>query len=197
MLLQSAWLAGIAWAEKLPDELQRSVTTWFKEFSDLQMICVPRCLRLSDQRHTSSSEVHVFCDASTRSLWNCCLYAPQLRRSVNFRSLDFIPSKGCSSCCSKHRLELLAACLGCRLGNSISAVLSVPSNSIVFWSDSMNVLWWIRSQSRSFKPFIANRISEVHQLTEPAPWQYVSTAINPADTLSRGASVTELKKNHT
>ena len=57
MLLQLAWLAGIACDETLPDELQRSVTSWFKEFNDLPMICVPCCWILSDQRHISSSEL--------------------------------------------------------------------------------------------------------------------------------------------
>ena len=56
------------------------------------------------------------------------------------------------------RLELMAAILGLRLTESVSRVYSGGLGQAVFWSDSMNVLWWIRGRSRIFKPFVANRV---------------------------------------
>ena len=47
------------------------------------------------------------------------------------------------------------------------------AESPVFWSDSMNVLWWIRGRSRIFKPFVANRVGEIQSLTNPKQWRFV------------------------
>ena len=59
----------------------------------------------------------------------------------------------------------------------------------------MNVLWWIRGRSRSFKPFAANRIGEIHDSSSPSQWRYVSTRENPTDLPTRGAAVAELKQS--
>ena len=57
----------------------------------------------------------------------------------------------------------------------------------------MNVLWWIRRPSRSFTPFIANRMGEIHDSCSPTQWRHVGTLQNPADLPTRGMSVTEVK----
>jgi hypothetical protein len=46
-----------------------------------------------------------------------------------------------------------------------------------------------------FKPFVANRVSEIQEVTEPQQWHYVPTGENPADIASRGCSVADLIKN--
>ena len=49
---------------------------------------------------------------------------------------------------STPRLELLAAILGLRLMTSIAAALGMLVSQARFWSDSMNVLYWIRGKGR-------------------------------------------------
>ena len=66
-------------------------------------------------------------------------------------------------------------------------------STTVFWSDSVNVLWWVRGRSRQFKPFVANRIGEIQSNSDPDQWRYVPTSINPADLLSRGMRAADLK----
>ena len=90
------------------------------------------------------------------------------------------------------RLELMAAIIGVRLAASIGQTLEIPSNKWVFWSDAMDVLHWIRGRSRTFKPFVSNRVGEIQNITEPAQWRYVPTGDNPADLVSRGMAVTSL-----
>ena len=94
------------------------------------------------------------------------------------------------------RLELMAAVVGLRLTIRINEVLELPVSNSCFWSDSLNVLWWIHGRSR-FKPFVANRIGEIQTSTRPDQWRYVSTDLNPADILSRGMSATDLIDCHT
>ena len=46
------------------------------------------------------------------------------------------------------RLELMGAVVGVRLAKRIATVIDFPVRNVTFWSDSVNVLWWIRgSQS--------------------------------------------------
>ena len=47
------------------------------------------------------------------------------------------------------RLELMGAILGLRLTQSLLTVL-VPMKSVTFYSDSTDVLWWIRGRGKDF-----------------------------------------------
>ena len=51
--------------------------------------------------------------------------------------------------------------------------------SVTFYSDSTDVLWWIRGCGKDFRTFVANRIGEI---------QHVSTDENPADLCTIGAT---------
>ena len=96
---------------------------------------------------------------------------------------------------SMPRLELLSAVLGPRFARKLVNAFQLSMDVVTFWCDSMNVLWWIRERSRRFKPFVANRISEIKSVTSPMMWKHVSTKINPADLVSRGTSVDVLTSN--
>ena len=86
----------------------------------------------------------------------------------------------------------MGAVIGVRLALRIAEVLEIKISDAIFWSDSMNTLWWIRGRSREFKPFVANRVGEIQSCTNPEQWRYISTDHNPADMLSRGMKATEL-----
>ena len=58
--------------------------------------------------------------------------------------------------------------------------------SSTFWSDSQIVIAYIRSGSRRFKPFIANRVATIRQSSNPDQWKFISPVDNPAVALSRG-----------
>ena len=85
------------------------------------------------------------------------------------------------------RLELMAAVLSLHLANTVAEVYNIDQidqMNVNYWTDSMNVLWWVRNHSRKFKPFVANRISEIRRLSAPEKWNHVRTKENPADLLS-------------
>ena len=88
----------------------------------------------------------------------------------------------------------MAVILGLRLTESVSRVYSGGLGQEVFWSDSMNVLWWIRGRSQIFKPFVARRAGEIQSLTNPKQWRFVPTNENPADFTTRGMRVSDLAK---
>jgi len=84
--------------------------------------------------------------------------------------------------------------LGLRLTESVSRIYSGSLGQAVFWSDGMNVLWWIRGRSRIFKPFVANRVGEIQSLTNPKQCRFVPTNENPADFTTKGVRVSDMAK---
>ena len=64
------------------------------------------------------------------------------------------------------RLELMAAIVGLRLAETIGNVLTIAKSRWMFWSDSMDVLYWIRGRSRKLKPFVANRVGKIQSMTK-------------------------------
>ena len=75
------------------------------------------------------------------------------------------------------RLELMAAVLGLRLTRKVSALLQIPFENCTLWTDSKDVIFWIQGQSRRYKTFIANRVSEIHQKSSPRQWRHVPTKV--------------------
>ena len=55
------------------------------------------------------------------------------------------------------------------------------------WTDSTTVLQWLGSFDKQ-PIFVANRISEIVQLTTVDQWFHVQTSDNPADAGTRGMS---------
>ena len=58
-----------------------------------------------------------------------------------------------------------------------------------FWSDSMKTLQYIKNERRRFRPFVASRLSEIHDVSSPSDWKYVPGDLNPADDGSRGMKI--------
>ena len=93
------------------------------------------------------------------------------------------------------RLELIGAVIGLKLTIPIAKQLEFDVNEVSYWCDSMIVLGWIRNQSRKFKPFVANRIGELQSHSNPQQWRYVPSEQNAADLITRGTTVSGLKKS--
>ena len=87
------------------------------------------------------------------------------------------------------RLELTAALVSVRiskfLGRELQYKQEIPE---VFWTDSKIVLAYIANEDRRFHVFVANRIQQIRDHTNPSQWRYVRTEDNPADEASRGVS---------
>ena len=87
------------------------------------------------------------------------------------------------------RLELTAAI---RLDKLITKELDTKVLECALWTGSTSVLRYIPSEDKRFHTFVANRISMLHNGSEPYQRQYISTRLNPADDTSRVLSVHHL-----
>ena len=156
---------------------------------------IPRCIRLSST--LTSFKLITFVDAS-KSAFGAVVYA-------RFEYEQSCPPT-CRLLASKNkvaplvpvtvpRLELMAAITGLRLTQTVIRVLEIPMITVTFYSDSLDVLWWIRGHGKDFRAFVANRVGEIQMFSDPQQWQHVATEQNPADLVSRGVNVEDLKEN--
>lgn len=125
----------------------------------------------------------------------CVLYFPETEYEDRTVEVRLVASKGKVApltALSIPRIELMAAIEGLRLMVTVSSTLEISIKEVVFWSDSMNILWWIRGRSHKFKPFIANRVGEIQGITLPELRRHVPTDVNPADLVSRGMGMKDL-----
>ena len=191
ILMQEMWIIGVDWDDPLPSDIVKKVNVWFLELEQLSNVRIPRSLQ---QRYTVIKvSLHTFVDASQKA-YGAVIYE-RIEYEDQLMSVRLVAAKtkvAPIQSVSIPRLELMGACLGNKLTQSVTQVFSIPMQEVVFWSDSTNVLWWIKGHSRVYKPFVANRIGEIQSCTNPSQWRYVPTELNPADYLTRGLSVPDL-----
>ena len=166
-MMQEMWTAGLEWDKLCPGELIHKSREWFCELEELPVIKVTRCLRFGPEKVALSETLHTFVDASQDS-YGAVVYSRVVYESgsVSTRLVAAMSRAAPLTTTSIPRLELLATFLGLRLTASTSRVFSGTLGQAVFWSDSMNVLWWIRGRSRRFKPFVANCVREIQKFDE-------------------------------
>ncbi|XP_060860610.1 uncharacterized protein LOC132937984 [Metopolophium dirhodum] len=69
---------------------------------------------------------------------------------------------------------------------------TTPTSVHCHLTDSTTALAWIQSSPHRWATFVANRTSQVHELTSPDIWNHVPTHQNPVDCASRGLFPSEL-----
>ena len=194
ILLQEMWTKGLNWDEPIDHQLSSRAKKWFSELEALQEISVPRCLQ--ESRREKSVSVQTFVDASSEAYGEVSYLRSEYSQGSYVVRIIASKTRVCPlTPMSTPRLELMAAVLGLRLTLSIHAALDISIGHARFWSDSMNVLYWIRGKGKQYLSFLANRIGEIQSQSNPEQWQYVETDENPADICSRGLSASRLKDN--
>ena len=93
------------------------------------------------------------------------------------------------------RLELVAALLAARLGKSIGSAIGDVVGATHWWSDSVIVLSWIRSQRPLTGQFHQRKLKNIRLLSNTESWHYVPSDSNPADIPSRGMRIKEFKNS--
>ena len=81
---------------------------------------------------------------------------------------------------------------GVRLKTFITQEIDTGFDSILFWTDSMINLQYIRNEERRFKVFVSNRVSEIRCHSKVSQWRHIEGNKNPADLATRGISLEEL-----
>ena len=194
ILLQSLWLLKVDWDDPLPETVESRWSTWIKELPQVSKIRIPRWTGFT--LLTRVVELHGFADAS-KSAFGAVLY---LRRATEGKvsiSLQNTKSKVAPiKTLSIPRLELCAAVLLVRIAKQFIESTTLDISDVHLWTDSADVLFWLKDHPSRWIVFVANRCSEIHTSQRHALWHHVRSKDNPADVLSRGISPSELKDHH-
>ena len=199
LLFQEACILGCSWDDRLPSELETKWQRWFAELPDLAGIKVPRCFKsMERQADTAKLTVHTFTDASAHAT-SAVSYVRAaypdgfVKVSLAFAKARATPIKKVTI----PKLELRGAVLGLRTSKVVSQALAIPVAEHVFWTDSLNVVYWVRSHAKNFTSDVACRVGEIQADTKASQWRHVPGVLNPADFPSRGMKVLDLVGRHT
>ena len=188
MFMQTFWMENLRWDEILPDHMIAEWTEIAKDIQGVTNTVLPRHFFENSSDDNKDAELHVFTDASIKA-YGACAYLVSMGQSTLIMAKNRVaPLKSLTI----PRLELMAAVIGSRLLDHITRYVDV--SRAVLWSDSQIVLSWLKS-TKTLKPFIENRVTEIKELTGEFPWRYCPTESNPADLLSRGVSAEKFRGN--
>lgn len=187
-ILQEVWRRGTDWDDEIEADLATHWKEWMTHLKRLRNVTIPRkYLHYSDAR---SLQLHVFTDASEASyaavlFWRAVAPDGEVSVSLVLAKAKVTPLK----ITSIPRLELQAAVMGARLAEVVIEEHERKPDSKTFWTDSKTALTWIRTGSRSYKPYVAHRIAAIEEVSTVSEWRWLSTKLNVADDATRDVPV--------
>lgn len=184
ILLQEIWRDSIGWDEKISDEQFDKWMSWVKVLHTIDKVKIPRCYSIISSRRV---QLHVFTDASENAYATVAYFRFE-NDEVDIALVGSKTKVAPQKPLSVPRLELQGAILGSRFAQCITKAHTFQITKRIFWTDSRNVLCWIRSDARKFRQFVALRIGELLESTEVSEWRWIPSALNVADDATKWTS---------
>ena len=188
IILQECWCRGLGWDDQLPADIMKRWDTWCDSLSGLKQLFVPRWI-FTNSPANKKYALHVFCDASEKAYG---VVAYLIREDGSPVLLTSRARVAPLERVTLARLELLACLIGARLQSYLRQVFDQFQFDVTMWSDSQVAINWIKTPTHRLKTFVANRVQEIQQLTQPGVWRHCAGVDNPADLCSRGSSADQL-----
>ena len=195
IIMQRCWVSNLDWDEEVPSEIASQWREWAESCSELPSIRIPRVLvPKKEGKEISNVQLHTFNDASGEAHATVIYVRVEYDDGEVYINLvaskaKLNPIKGITM----PRAELTAAKLGTLMSKGINKILNPDKK--YYWSDSRNVLCWLKSETAQLKVYVANRVDTILAFTKAEEWRYVNTKHNPADLASRGCTAGQLIQN--
>lgn len=178
LLIQVLWKLKLGWDEQIPENIANDWSAYVGYLGAVSSLVFSRCVTSEE-----SVDLHVFADASTKA-YGAVAYL-KCSSSVNFviAKCKLAPVNGRTL----PQLELCALVLAVDLSNFVKKSYERCMNikSVTIWTDSSIVLHWLKSEK--FKSqFVKNRVTCIKSRSCDVQFNYVDTASNPADLVTRG-----------
>lgn len=180
------------WDEPLPESFREQWERWVESLHHLEEVEVSRMYGELSLSQVSSTEVHIFCDASKDAI-----AAVAYIKTMGEDSSDVGFLLGKAKVAPNHghtipRLELCAAVVAVELAEVAKEQLDLKKEDFHFYSDSRVVLGYISAETRRFHVYVANRVSRIRSFCGPEQWNHVPTDDNPADVATRKFRTSDL-----
>lgn len=188
-ILQELCRSGASWDDVISEELTMHWRRWITELLELEKLEIRRCYKPENFGTLKSVELHHFSDASEEGYGQCSYL--RLLDTENQVHCSFVIGKARVAPLkqvSVPRLELTAALVSARMSVYLRQELKYPCVKEIFWVDSKVVLGYLNNEAKRFQTFVANRVQEIRDITDPSSWYYVESKSNPSDEASRGVT---------
>ena len=173
----------------MPEDLLKDWNKWKENLTLLNHVTIPRCYFPGGCSLHATFQLHHFSDASEVG-YGTVSYLK--RETVDGRvDCSFIMAKSRTAplqFVSVPRLELQAATIAVRMHRLILKEIDLVMSASFFWTDSKITLQYINNETRRFKTYVANRVAEIRDASQPCQWRHCPGSLNPADEASRGIS---------
>lgn len=190
LILQSLWQERLSWDEPVPSFLSERWVNFCEDLQTLNKLKIPRFV-LCD--NIGKVCIFGFADASERAYGGCVYMVSSTKDGNVVSSLLMSKSRIAPiKTISLPRLELCAALLIAKLMDKVKRSIKLKIDKCYYLTDSTIALCWIRGCPSRWKTFVANRVTEIQDLTSPEYWFHIKSGQNPADCLSRGISAQQL-----
>ncbi|XP_064641922.1 uncharacterized protein LOC135496491 [Lineus longissimus] len=192
-ILQDLCRENADWDTPLEEGLRTRWECWRDELPMLEKIAVSRCHKPKNFGEVKCIELHHLSDASSTGYGQCSYV-----RMVNARDevhCSFVMGKARVAPLKPvtiPRLELTAALVSVKVSAMLQKEMDYMIDSETFWTDSKVVLGYIENEARRFHVFVANRVQEIRDHTDPKQWRHVPGIENVADEASRGLRAEQL-----
>lgn len=193
MLMQEIWISKIDWDSKPAQEISKKFHDMYNQLNTLESLKIPRWFGCN---LSTGNEIHGFCDASSRA-YGCVLYMRvkadngDIHTTIIGAKSRVAPIKTMSI----PRLELCAAALLAEFAATTIKECKIPISKVTLWTDSAVALQWIQRLPIELQVMVANKVSNIQELTTGMFWRHVPSKQNAADIISRGLRADELLKN--
>ena len=184
LMLQTMCKNDCPWDTLPSSELCLEFQRWCSTLKEMDGVTISRCHKPSNE--VVSVELHHFADASSIG-YAACSYVRYvdiygaISVHLMFGKSRVVPLK---PVLTVPRLELIAATLSVQLAKVLRKELKLTTKEY-FWTDSSIVLGYIKSETLTFKVFVANRVQRIRAGSDPNQWFHVEGKQNPADDGSR------------
>ena len=197
-ILQQMCRDKLDWDSPVPENLRSQWEKWRHDVVSLEQLEIQRCFKPENFGPIHMRELHHFSDASLEGYGQCSFL-----RLVNEKDQAY-----CSFVIGKARvaplkqltvprLELAAATVSAKMSEFLHQELPYTDVKEYFWTDSKIVLGYVNNEAKRFHVYVANRVQQIRDLTNPCSWMYIDTESNPADHASRGLTASQLLQGST
>jgi len=182
--MQCLWIYGIKWDDPLPSDLY---TLWKRYQLELHLVNTLIIPRRITEDCAIKVHLHAFSNSSQKRYVASVYLRVETATSVRCHLVTGKTRVAPLKHVTIPRLELYGAVLAAQLLRYTVLTFQdrLHIDQLIAWTDSTTALAWIRSSPHRWTTFVANRISQIQDLTSPSIWKHVSTLSNPADCASR------------
>ncbi|KAJ8039805.1 hypothetical protein HOLleu_13921 [Holothuria leucospilota] len=196
ILLRDLWGKGLDWDELIDKGDQLKWQELFRDLNACSNIKIPRCIKPFNSRDDVKPMLIMFSDASEKAMGTVAYSRYECDDGSYSTSLLASKSRVAPiRITSVVRLELSAALISARLAKTIMEETGIDFQRVLYLVDSEIVRAMIQKRSYGFKTFVATRIGEIQELSDPQDWWWVSGGDNVADIISRGLDPKTLREN--